>query len=133
MRQNKLSSVWLVVLSTLMILLFSHSSFSQTTFRNPLDIPIRLSANFGAIRDDHYHTGIDIRTNEKIGFKVYASADGYISRIKISPYGYGKVLYVTHPNGYITVYGHLDHFTPAIDKYVRMQQYANKKFEVEMF
>ncbi|HYV93210.1 MAG TPA: M23 family metallopeptidase [Chitinophagales bacterium] len=109
-------------------------SFSQIPhFRNPLDIPIRLSANFGDIRDDHYHTGIDIRTNEKIGFKVYAAADGYISRIKISPYGYGKVLYITHPGGYITVYGHLDHFTPGIDKYVRTQQYASKKFEVEMF
>src|SRR5437868_6691376 len=120
-------------LSALVVLLFYDFSSAQPTFRNPLDIPIRLAANFGDIRDDHYHTGIDIRTNEKIGYKVYAAADGFVSRIKISPYGYGKVLYVTHPSGYITVYGHLDHFNEAIDKYVRTQQYATKKFEVEMF
>ncbi len=102
-------------------------------FRNPLDIPIRLSANFGDIREDHFDTGIDIRTNEKIGYKVYAAADGYVSRIKVSPYGYGKVLYITHPGGFITVYGHLDHFNSSIDKYVRDHQYAAKKFDVEMF
>src|SRR5207248_8141128 len=101
MNQYKWNSLWLGVFSALMLSIFSESVFSQTTFRNPLDIPISLSANFGDIRDDHYHTGIDIRTNEKIGYKVYAAADGYISRIKISPYGYGKVLYITHPNGYI--------------------------------
>src|SRR5947207_7045079 len=83
----------------------------QPLFCDPLEIPIQLSANFGDIREDHFHTGIDIRTHEKIGYKVYAAADGYVSRIKVSPYGYGKVLYVTHPNGYMTVYGHLDHFS----------------------
>lgn len=122
------------ILFVFVVFLFSqHLCLSQPTFRSPLDIPIRLSANFGDIRDDHFHTGLDLRTNERIGYKVYAAADGYVSRIKVSPYGYGNVLYVTHPNGYITVYGHLYHFKEAIDKYVKAQQYASKKFEVEMF
>src|SRR5436305_11724542 len=98
----------------------SHASFiaaQSPQFKNPLDIPIRWSANFVDIREDHFHTGIDIRTNEKIGYKVYAASDGYVSRIKVSPYGYGKVLYITHPGGFITVYGHLDHFNDHIDKY----------------
>src|SRR5205085_526349 len=102
-------------------------------FRNPLDIPIRLSANFGDIRDDHFHTGIDIRTNEKIDYKVHAAASGYVSRIKVSPYGYGKVLYITHPGGFITVYAHLDHFSDSMAKYVRAQQYAAKRFEVDLY
>ena len=122
-----------VLLVFVIFLFFQHLSPAQQAFRNPLDIPIRLSANFGDIRDDHFHTGIDIRTNEKIGYKVYAAADGYVSRIKVSPYGYGNALYVTHPNGYITVYGHLYHFNEAIDKYVKGQQYASKKFEVELY
>src|SRR5215467_9457486 len=80
-------------------------------FRNPLDIPIQLAANFGEIRTDHYHTGYDIRTEGKTGYEVHAAADGYVSRIKVSPYGFGNVLYILHPNGYMTVYGHLDRFS----------------------
>lgn len=121
------------VLFILLALSVSFISPHEPQFRNPLDIPIRLSASFGDIRKDHFHTGIDIRTNEKTGYKVYAAAEGYVSRIKVSPYGYGRALYVTHPGGYMTVYGHLDRFTRAIDEYVRAKQYAEKKFEVEIF
>ncbi|HUM45304.1 MAG TPA: M23 family metallopeptidase, partial [Chitinophagales bacterium] len=102
-------------------------------FRNPLDIPIALSANFGEIRSNHFHTGFDIRTNAETGYKVYAAADGVISRIKVSATGFGNVLYISHPNGYMTVYGHLDRFNDAIAAYVKQQQYAKQSFEVELF
>ena len=120
--------------SGIIFLLFIHSAKSQTAhFRNPLDIPLQLAANFGEIRTDHYHTGYDIRTNGKTGYAVHAAAGGYISRIKVSPYGFGNVLYVSHPNGYMTVYGHLDRFNDAIAKYVKSQQYAKESFEVELY
>lgn len=132
--KNGIPSVKLRILSISVFFLFlQHVSLSQPIFRSPLDIPLRLSANFGDIRDDHFHTGLDIRTYEKVGYKVYAAADGHVSRIKVSPFGFGKVLYVTHPTGHMTVYAHLHHFNEAIDKYVKEQQYASKKFEVEMF
>ncbi|MFI5135272.1 MAG: M23 family metallopeptidase, partial [Chitinophagales bacterium] len=116
------------------VFIFCGKANSQTPhFRNPLDIPIHLAANFGEIRADHYHTGYDIRTNEKTGLPVHAAADGYVSRIKVSPYGYGNALYITHANGYMTVYGHLDHFNDAIGKFVKEQQYAKQSYEVELF
>lgn len=103
------------------------------SFRNPLDIPLKLSSNFGEIRNDHFHTGYDLRTNAQTGYRVYASADGYVSRIKVSAYGFGKVLYITHPGGYMTVYAHLEGFSEKIGEYVKRQQYAKKQFEVELF
>ena len=72
-------------------------------FRNPLDVPINLSGNFGELRTNHFHAGIDIKTMQQEGLKVYAAADGFVSRIKVSPVGYGYALYIDHPNGYTTV------------------------------
>lgn len=97
-------------------------------FINPLDIPITLAGTFGEIRTDHYHTGIDIRTDEREGLPVHAVADGYISRIVVSPYGYGNALYITHPNGYITLYGHLSRFNTTISNFVKSKQYAEEKY-----
>lgn len=105
---------------------------AQSIFCNPLDIPMELSANFGEVRPDHFHTGFDIRTNEQTGYNVYAAADGYVSRVKVSPYGYGKAIYITHPNGYMTVYGHLSAFNDAIGKFVRNEQYAKQSFDVDL-
>lgn len=115
--------------------LFQHESMAQAGnyFRNPLDIPIKLSSNFGEIRPDHFHTGFDIRTNEKTGYSVYSAANGYVSRIKVSGTGYGNVLYITHPNGYMTVYGHLDRFNDTIARFVKKQQYIKESFEIELF
>lgn len=102
-------------------------------FRNPLDIPIALSANFAEIRTNHFHSGFDLRTNGETGYKVYAAADGVVSRIKVSAGGFGNVLYLSHPNGYMTVYAHLDRFNDVIASYVKQQQYAKQSFEVELF
>jgi hypothetical protein len=102
-------------------------------FRMPLDIPMLLSGNFGEIRSAHLHTGIDIKTQQEIGKKVFAVYDGYISRINIQSGAYGKSLYITHTNGYISVYAHLSKFLPEIEQYVKSNQYQRKRYEVNLF
>jgi hypothetical protein len=105
----------------------------KSTLKPPVKIPVLLSANFGELRLDHFHSGIDIKTQGVTGKEVVASADGYIYRIGVSPGGFGKALYVRHPSGFSTVYAHLDRFTPAIDEYVKNLQYENKSFLVTLF
>lgn len=102
-------------------------------FRNPLDIPMQLSGNFGELRPNHFHAGFDLKTNQREGLTVHAAADGYISRIKISNFGYGKAIYITHPNGYTTVYGHLQKAVGKIEEQILKEQYAQKSYEVEFF
>lgn len=123
---------------SLLFLLFTISIFGQTDypkdyFRSPLDIPLFLSGTFGELRGNHFHSGLDFKTQQKEGFNVYAAADGYVSRIKISTWGYGKAIYITHPNGYTTVYGHLQKASPIIEAYIKKNQYEQKAYEVEMF
>ena len=102
-------------------------------FRSPVDFPIGISGSFCELRNNHFHMGIDIKTQGVEGKNMYAVADGYVSRIKISSTGYGKALYVTHPNGYVSVYAHLKAFSPKIEKYIKEAQYLNRKFEIELF
>ena len=111
----------------------SQSPYPQNYFSSPLDITLVLSGTFAELRSNHFHSGLDIKTQGKEGFKTYAAAEGYISRIKISRYGYGKALYVTHPNGYTTVYAHLQKFAPKIEAYVKEEQYKKESFELELF
>lgn len=84
----------------------------------PLDIPLVLSGTFAELRSNHFHGGIDIKTQGRSGLKVKAVADGYVSRVAVSPYGYGNALYVRHPEGYTTVYAHLNAFAPEIEAWV---------------
>jgi hypothetical protein len=102
-------------------------------FVPPLDGDLYLSGTFGELRSNHFHSGIDIKTGGVSGKKVYAIGDGYISRIKVGLWGYGNVLYITHPNGYVSVYGHLKIFNDSISAFVRKEQYKRKSFEVEIF
>ncbi len=102
-------------------------------FDLPVKIPVSLSANFGELRIDHFHSGLDIRTQGVTGKEVVAAASGYIYRISVSPGGFGKALYIRHPSGYSTVYGHLEKFTPEIDEYVKERQYEKKSFLVTLF
>jgi hypothetical protein len=113
--------------------LCAQSDYPQDYFRSPLDITLVLSGTFAELRSNHFHSGIDIKTQQKTGLRVYTAAMGYVSRIKISHYGYGKALYVTHPNGYTTVYGHLAKFSPKIEAYVKACQYRDETFEIELF
>lgn len=102
-------------------------------YGKPVDIPIYLSATFGELRPNHLHAGLDIKTQAVEGKKVYAVADGYVSRIGVSPYGYGNVLYITHYDGYTSVYAHLKRFSGEIAKYVKQYQYKNKTFAAQIF
>ncbi len=113
--------------------LYGQSEYPQDYFRAPLDIPIVLSGTFGELRSTHFHAGLDIKTQQREGLKVYAAALGYISRIKISHFGYGKAIYITHPNGYTTVYGHLQKFSKRLEDYIKQCQYDKESYEVEVF
>jgi len=106
--------------------------YPKDYFRSPMDITLKLAGNFGELRPDHFHAGIDITTSGQQGLAVRAAAEGYVSRIKISPWGYGKAIYVTHPNGYTTVYGHLSEYTGAIADWVEKQHYIAESFEIDL-
>jgi len=105
----------------------------RSIFNPPLRIPLSLSANFGELRVDHFHSGIDIKTEGITGKEVVAAAPGYIYRISVSPGGFGKALYLRHPSGYSTVYGHLDRFVPEIENYVKSRQYEEKSFMITLW
>src|SRR5690606_38940815 len=114
-------------------ILFSQQPYPKDYFQSPLAVPIVLSGSFGEVRSNHFHSGLDIKTQQRVGLDVVATASGYISRIKISTFGYGKAIYITHPNGYTTVYGHLQKANGTIEEYVKKQQYSKKSFEIELF
>ncbi len=101
-------------------------------FSLPFDFEILLSGNFGELRSNHFHAGLDFKTQGVEGKPIKAVADGYIARAKVTPGGYGRALYVVHDNGYMTVYGHLKSFPPAIDAAVRSRQYENESFAVDI-
>ncbi|WP_417238150.1 M23 family metallopeptidase [Bizionia sp.] len=119
-------------------LLFAFIGHAQTPyptdyFRHPLDVTIIPSGTFGELRSNHFHSGMDIKTQQREGLKVFATANGYVSRIKIAHYGYGKALYITHPNGYTTVYAHLQQLSPTLEAYIKKLQYEQETFEIEVF
>ena len=105
----------------------------KTIFKSPLKIPQLLSANFGELRIDHFHSGLDIKTQGVTGKEVVASADGFIYRISVTPGGFGNAIYIRHPSGYSTVYGHLERFAPEIEKFVKAQQYEKRSFPITLF
>ncbi len=125
--------IGVLTLSTTINLLAQKFYTDETSFRSPLDIPLVLSGTFGELRSNHFHSGIDIKTQGKEGLKVYAVEDGYVSRIKLSHWGYGKAVYITHPNGYTSVYGHLSGLNAKIDAYIRKIQYQRESYQVEAF
>ena len=104
--------------------------FPQGYFRNPMDHDIGLSATFGEFRTGHFHAGLDMRTGGETGKPVYAAADGYVAKVSISPWGGGKILYIKHPNGYTTVYMHLNDYVGAIGKAVLKEQYAQRSYSI---
>lgn len=125
-------------ISLLFFLLFSSLCSAQDIypkdyFRSPLDITVIAAGTFGELRSNHFHSGIDIKTQQRVGLPVYGTANGFISRIKVSHFGYGKAIYITHPNGYTTVYGHLHRFSEKIEEYVKKRQYEKESFEIELF
>jgi hypothetical protein len=113
-------------------ILFTLNS-QEYNLNSPIDLPLNLSGTFGEFRSSHFHYGLDVTTNKKSGYNVYSIDSGSIVRIKVSTSGYGKVLYISHPNGLTSIYAHLKEFSPKIQKYIKTQQYLNKSYSVQKF
>src|SRR6187551_4082244 len=94
------------------------SKYPQQYFQWPVGAEIALAANFGELRPNHFHMGLDCKTNQKEFLPVYAAAEGYVAKVKIEPFGFGRCIYINHPNGLTTLYAHLNAFYPALEKYV---------------
>lgn len=113
---------------------FALATFGQTgEFVWPMDKPHSLTGNYGEMRPNHFHAGLDFSTNNKLNLPVYAAQNGYVSRIKVSSVGYGKSVYITHPNGKVTVYGHLTNYEPKLNAYIKKEQKKAKQYEIELF
>jgi len=123
----------------LFLSIYSQTAYAQLIEEGYYMFPIKpgqtnyLSGTMGELRSNHFHAGLDIKTDQVTGLNVYACADGYISRVKVSPYGYGNALYIQHDNGQTTVYGHLLTFMDAVQEKVLETQYANESFAIEFF
>lgn len=115
-------------------ILYNQTNILGQNYSAPLDFKMLLSGTFGELRNNHFHAGIDIKTEGVEGQRVYSIADGYVSRIKVSSWGYGKVLYVTHPEtGHTSVYAHLQKFSPKIDSIVKKEHYKKESFEINLY
>lgn len=119
----------LLLISTI---LNGQENYPKDDFISPIDFPISLSGTFGELRTGHLHSGIDIRTQGVEGKPVRAIADGYVSRIVVSPFGYGKAIYIDHPNGYTSAYAHVQRFYPAVDEFVKNEQYRRESFALDI-
>ena len=101
-------------------------------FRPPFDFPLILSGNFGELRSNHFHGGVDFKTQGEVGKPIHCIADGYVSRVLVTPGGYGQAIFITHPNGYTSVYGHVLKFASAVAKVVEEYQYRHETFAVDL-
>ncbi len=135
LRGNKTCVIRMILFYFLIIntIIVAQIPIKVVAFQSPLPIPLHLSGNFGELRSNHFHSGIDIRTEGRQGIPVMATADGTISRIKVNSTGFGKVLYIDHPEGYTSVYAHLYCFTNPLDCIIDSLQHAQQNFEVELF
>ncbi len=111
---------------------FPQGNLKKELFKSPVNFPILLSGNFGELRANHFHSGIDIKT-EGIGKEIYSIDDGWISRIKVAPNGFGNAIYITHPSGFVSVYGHLDKFEKKLSDFVKKIQYQRNRFSVDIY
>lgn len=93
---------------------------------SPVHYPIELAGNFGEPRPNHFHAGIDVKTDRMTGKPLYAMADGFISKVSVGTHGFGKAVYVRHPDGNTSVYVHLDDFAPQIEAAVKRYQYTTR-------
>jgi murein DD-endopeptidase MepM/ murein hydrolase activator NlpD len=121
-------SVLLLLSCSLQAQVFPELNYPSGYFRYPLGIPLKLNANFGEMRPNHFHMGLDLFTERRENLPVYAPADGWISKIKIDPRGFGNAIYVSHPNGYTTLYAHMNTFPPQTLEAIKEGQYAKEKW-----
>ena len=106
--------------------------YPQDYFRYPLDLPPTTAGSFGELRANHFHSGLDFKTNQRTGFPVHAVAEGFVSRLRVQYGGFGLAVYISHPNGYTSVYGHLERVTPELAKIIKDYQYKNQTWEADI-
>lgn len=111
----------------------SQNVSGKELFRSPVDFPILLSGNFGELRPDHFHSGIDIKTQGVTGIEIYSIDEGWISRISVAPNGFGNAVYITHPSGFVSVYGHLNSFELKLANFVKKIQYQRSSFSINIY
>ncbi len=112
---------------------FPEKDYPQDYFIYPVKgVRISLSANFGELRSNHYHMGLDCRTDQAENKTTVAAADGYVSRISVAPFGYGRAIYINHPNGFTTVYGHVNKFYPELENYLKEKQYEKESWAISL-
>jgi murein DD-endopeptidase MepM/ murein hydrolase activator NlpD len=111
---------------------FKEKNYPKNYFIYPVKARISLAANFGELRTNHYHMGLDCRTDQVVNRHVVAAADGYVSRVSVAPFGFGQAIYIRHPNGLTTVYGHLNRFFNDLEKYVKEQQYSQERWNIDL-
>ena len=123
--------ITLLFFSLVNFIVKAQQPYPQGYFMYPVNkAQIGIVANFGELRPNHWHMGLDCRTNAQENYPILAAADGYISKIKIEPYGFGNAIYIAHPNGFTTLYAHLNEFYPELQAYVKAQQYAQKNWKI---
>ena len=125
--------ILLIIIYIIPWIINSQEKYPKNYFSKPVEIPLILSGNFGESRTNHFHSGIDIKTQSKEGLNIISSANGYVSRIKIAHGGFGKALYIDHYNGFTTVYGHLKKFNKEIEDYIKKIQYRRQSYEVDIY
>ncbi len=108
----------------------TEKKYPKNYFQWPVDAVIGIAANFGELRPNHFHMGLDCKTNQKQNIPILAAADGYIAKVKIEPYGFGRAIYINHPSGLTTLYAHLNNFFPELEKYITEQQYKLQSWKV---
>lgn len=124
----------LIIFWVALISMVEYSKYPKTDFVSPVNRQMKLSGTFGELRTNHFHAGLDIKSLYQVsGDPIHAASGGYISRIRVDEFGYGNSIYIDHPNGFTSVYAHLDKFIPEIQAYVRDQQYMLKSFEVDLY
>jgi hypothetical protein len=131
MKQDRILLLCMFLIVPL-ITMHGQQKYPVNYFRSPVNFPVSLSGSFAEIRKNHFHSGIDIRTQGVQGKPIYAVADGYVSRVNVSPGGFGKALYITHPNGYTSLYAHLKGFSGAIANWVKARQYKLESFAMDV-
>ncbi len=119
------------VLSYFIFTLNAQVQYPNNFFAPPINRKLAIAGTFGELRNNHFHSGIDIKTKQKKNIPIHAAQNGYISRIKVSTSGFGKALYVTHPNGFTTVYAHLEKFNKNIQARTLKEHYKHEKFEID--
>ena len=123
---------WMIGVLMNLFVGLSAQNVSEKLFIPPFDFPLTLSGNFGELRANHFHGGLDFKTQGVVGKPIRCIADGYISRVTVTPGGYGQAVYITHDNGYTSVYGHLHKFMTEVEQAVVAYQYEHETFAVDL-